>query len=240
MLICSAALAQDKLYYRNGTTRSGILISVGNEQVFFKMNDTSAAEQIKKSELIMVQDVTGKRYIFSDRKQTKNSNVVSEKRNSLGMQPFGLLWGRATIVYERLNQKCNIGLVIPFSLTFDPFGSIYKNNIDSTANSIKRIPGIKFIAGIDLNFYIGENKFATFFIGPRFRYGTDLFLRNIEAYSYQTQVGWRFGSPSAVFVQHISAGAGFVNILSSPAGNLINPNQSYLWISINYRAGIKW
>jgi hypothetical protein len=208
--------------------------------VFFRKNDTSATEQLKKSDLIMVQDVTGKRYIFSDKKKAESLDRDPGKRNIIGAQPFGLLWGRATFVYERLNQKRNIGLVIPFSLTFDPFGSIYKENIDSTANSIKRIPGIKFIAGIDLNFYIGESKFATFFIGPRFRYGTDLFLRNIEAYSYQTQVGWRFGSPSAIFVQHISAGAGFVNILSSPAGNLINPNQSYLWISINYRAGVKW
>jgi hypothetical protein len=33
---------------------------------------------------------------------------------------------------------------------------------------------------------------------------------------------------------------GFIRVISSPAGKLIDPKQSYAWYSLNYRLGVKW
>jgi hypothetical protein len=150
------------------------------------------------------------------------------------------MFGRATIVYERFTKDNKVGFVFPLSLTFDPIGTLYNSRIDTSMNSVKRIKGVNFIGGMDVNFYIGKNEHTKFFVGPRIRYGTDMFLRGIEAYSIQTQFGWKIGNPAKASIQHLSFGFGLVRILSSPAGALISPKQSYGWYSLNYRVGIKW
>jgi hypothetical protein len=237
--------AQDKLFFTNGTSQKGFIISRAQDFIFFKTSDTSAIQKISKSDLLLIEDYKGNRYFFAAK--SKNETLLNSSaqntitsRNILSIQPVAILFGRGTLVYERLSKDSKIGLVIPFSITFDPFGSLYNSRIDTNQNSVKRISGVNFIAGLDLNFYVGRHENFKFFIGPRVRYGTDLFLRDVEGYTIQTQVGWKIGKPDKRFVQHLSVGFGFVRVLSSPAGRLIDPKQSYGWYSLNYRLGLKW
>ncbi len=236
--------AQDKLFFKNGTVKKGYIVSISKDLVFFKNTDTSLqTSQIPKSELLLVENYKGDIFIYSAGKKNNFLDTLKlpdQKRNVFGVQPFGIFYGRATFVYERYSKDNKIGFVFPLSVTFDPNGTLYHSRLDTSQNSVKRLSGINFIGGLDVNFYVGRKMSPKFFIGPRIRYGTDMFLRGIEAYSAQTQFGWRFGAPNKMFVQHLSFGFGFVRILSSPAGTLISPKQSFGWFSANYRLGIKW
>jgi hypothetical protein len=236
--------AQDKLIFKNGEIKKGFIVSIGQDIVFLKNYDTSLKiKQIPKADLILLENYKGDIFIFSETKknpETKNPETRLLKRNALGMQPFAIFVGRVTVVYERFTKDNKIGFVFPLSLTFDPVGSLYNSRIDTSRSSLKRLSGVNFIGGIDVNFYIGRNENTKFFLGPRIRYGTDMFLRGIEAYSVQTQFGWKFGRPDKAPIQHLSFGFGLVRILSSPGGTLVSPKQSYAWYSINYRVGIKW
>ena len=235
--------AQDKLFLKNGTMKKVVIVSVSTDIIFYKNSDTSLQTlQIPKTELLLAENYKGDVFIFSETAKnikTETANIPVYKRNAIQLQPFGLLLGRATVVYERFTKNNKIGFVFPLSLTFDPIGKIYKG-IDTSKNSIRRTPGINFMGGLDVDFYVGRNKYAQFFLGPRIRYGTDMFLGGTEAYSVQTQFGWLFGNPEKKLVQHLSFGFGFVRILASPTGTRISSKQSYVWMSINYRLGIKW
>ena len=243
-LFSFALSAQDKLIFKNGEIKKGYIVSIGQDVVFFKKYDTSlTSKQIPKADLILLENYKGDVFIFSETKKDldlKKSESPVFKRNAIGLQPLAILFGRATIVYERFTKDNKVGFVFPLSLTFDPIGTLYNSRLDTSMNSVKRIKGINFIGGMDVNFYIGKNEHTKFFVGPRIRYGTDMFLKGIEAYSIQTQFGWKIGNPAKASIQHLSFGFGLVRILSSPAGALISPKQSYGWYSLNYRVGIKW
>jgi hypothetical protein len=240
--------AQDKVFFLNGQVKKGIVVSIARDAVFFKTSDTSTIQRIPKTELLLVENYKGVRYVFGrepakDPRENARDTLriaANPKQHYLGIQPLGILAGRGTLVYEHFTKNNRIGFVIPLSVTFDPFGTLYNTRIDTSRNAIRRISGINFIAGMDVNFYIGKKSSPRFFLGPRVRYGTDLFLRGIEAYSLQTQVGWKIEDDRGIFTQHLSVGFGFVRILSSPLGTLINPRQSYGWYSLNYRLGVRW
>jgi hypothetical protein len=235
--------AQDKVFFRNGHLKTGIVISISKELVYFKTSDTSRVEQFQKSDILLIEDYRGATHVFSGKEQQKkesNPEAFTFKRNTLALQPFSIFIGRATLIYERLSEDGKVGIVLPLTLTFDPFGPIFPTGIDTGAAAIKRIEGVSFIAGLDLNFYVGRKTNATFFMGPRLRYGTDLFLREVEAYTLQTQLGWRFGPPQQAFVQHFSVGFGIANIISAPTTALLSPKQFYGWYSVNYRLGFRW
>ncbi|MGZ4038127.1 MAG: hypothetical protein ACXVPQ_09895, partial [Bacteroidia bacterium] len=104
-----------------------------------------------------------------------------------------------------------------------------------TGAKIRR--GVSFITGCDVNFYFETRGHTKFFVGPRFRYGTDITL-NVTAYSVQYQSGFFFPSSSGRMANTLALGFGFARILSSGAGN-INPNQSYPWMSFTYRLGFR-
>ena len=235
--------AQDKIFFKNGKVKKGGIVSIGQNVVFYKDSDTSLkTQQFPKTEILLIENYKGDISIFSNAKkniETDNTKVPAYKQNVLGMQPFAILFGRVTLVYERLTKDNKIGFIFPFSITFDPSGR-YNSKIDTSKNSVKRLSGVNFMGGLDVNFYIGKKENSKFFIGPRIRYGTDMFLRGIEAYTAQTQFGWRIGKPEKAVVQRLSIGYGFARILSSPSGSLISSKQSYIWFSLNYRVGIKW
>ncbi|MDI1354318.1 MAG: hypothetical protein PSX36_05350 [bacterium] len=236
-------LAQDKLFLTNGTIKHGIVVSISQDLVFFKLSDTSIVQKIPKNNLYLIEKYDGTRYLFSS--ATVNSNTASPiglpaKRNFIGAQPFGVLFGRATVVYERLSKDGKIGLVIPFSLTYDPNRNLFKPFLDSAQKAQAANMGISFITGADVNFYFGKSDSKKFFIGPRIRYGTDIYLGGIEGYSIQTQVGWNISKPKNKVAQHLSLGFGFARILTAPPGSITDPKQSYGWGSVNYRISFKW
>lgn len=242
VLICFKVQAQDKLYFTDGTIRNGIIISNAKESLYFKVNDTSQTEIISKSLLILVEDYKGTRYLYGSAQEEKKQNQMpivegASRRNIFTWQPFGGFFGRLSFQYERLTKDLKLGIVIPFALTFNPFGTVYPARDDS---NYTEPTGTSFITGLDLNFYLDRSERVQFFLGPRIRYGTDMMLGEIEGYTIQTQFGWKVGSPKARFVQHISFGFGFLRVISVAAAQTVDPKQSYPWGSVNYRLGIRW
>lgn len=242
LLYSCSAFAQDKLFFKNGTSRKGILVTNARDYVYFKTSDTSEVEKIKKSKLVLMEDYKGNRFHFSEdesstdslQKKIKNN---SSPRNVLSIQPLALLFGRANFSYERLSKDMQVGFVIPLILTFDPaFGNIF--TADSNFNSV-HIKGVSFITGLDINYYFGKKEGVKLFVGPRIRYGTDMAFFNTEAYTIQTQVGLRMGRPDRKTVQHLSVGFGFARVISS-AWLRADSKQAHMWFSLNYRFGIRW
>ncbi|MBX3165205.1 MAG: hypothetical protein KF900_12075 [Bacteroidetes bacterium] len=231
--------AQDKLFFNNGKTAVGLVVGVGRDIVFFKNYDTSIVTQhIPKTALMMIEKQNGTRYIFSETPEPA-PHQNSRYRNIIGAQPLALLTGRGTLVYEQLTADGRIGVAFPLSITYSVFrnsGSLNPNNPPVTGANRK---GINFIGGVDVNFYLKQEPFNGFFIGPRARYGTDMFFLNTEAFTLQTQIGYCANEPDERFVQHISMGFGFAKIFSSASLNVMQ-NRLYAWFSINYRVGFKW
>jgi hypothetical protein len=230
----------DKVFMKNGESKQGIIVSIGKDFLFFKNSDTSTVQRLYKSEIILVEKYDGKILTFAHPEETRESASPSKPlyRNSISVQPFNVLLGRMTAAYEFLSSDGKIGFVLPVSVTFDPVGILYTARTDSN-NTRKHVSGFNLVSGADVNFYVGKGEFEGLYLGPRIRYGTDMFL-NVEAYSVQTQFGWRVADPEDRLVHCISVGFGFARILSSPAGNLINPRQSYGWGSVNYKIGFNW
>ena len=246
LIVSSVFNAQDKLYFKSGVLKKCYLLSVTKDKIYYKNYDTSTySNLVNKADLVMLETYNGIRYLFSEKENTKLTTIdtLKLKQNTIGIQPFNFLLGRLTFNYERLSKNNKVGLMIPLSITFNPFASLYKGNIDTTQTLVSNKKGTNIISGFDVNFYLGKKQNSKYFIGPRFRYGTDLFATTIEAYTLQTQFGIKFQKPSQkqlALTQHLSAGFGFIRIVSLPFTNRINPKQSYIWYSLNYRIGFGW
>lgn len=231
----------DKVILKTGQKKQGKVVSMGNDFIYFR-DSSSNMIKISKADILLVEKYDGKVFLFGKKiLEDTSSKKTKVYHHSFGLQPFNILLGRITGSYEYLNKSGNVGVMIPLSVTFDPVGVIYNQAQDSSSQSTdQHLDGVNFIGGADINFYIGKNDFEGLYVGPRIRYGVDMFLRNIEAYSVQTQIGWRLNDPEDRITQHLSVGFGFARILSSAAGNRISPKQSYAWGSINYRIGFNW
>jgi hypothetical protein len=242
VLLFVQASAQDKLYLTDGSVKHGTLVSVAGDAIYFITIDQPVATRFSRESLLVAERSDGVRYVFAGPVITKKSATAKKasRRNIFFVEPLGLITGRATVGYERLSANGRVGLVIPFSLSFDPFGTLYHSRLDTSHHAHKRLSGVTWITGADVNFYVGRKEGTKFFIGPRVRYGTDMFLRNFTGLTLQTQIGWRFGSDASKVVQHLSFGFGFVRILNSPLGVLIDPKRYYSWGSLNYRIGLAW
>lgn len=244
LLLPSALLSQsDRIYFVNGKVIEGQVVSVGLKTVFVKLSDTSfRTSTIDKRDILLIEKYDGKVLVFGKKDAVKDSTKKPAKiyTNAISFEPLNVFVGRVTGCYEYTNKKGTVGFLIPATLTFDPVGPIFKPDADTSRN--RRTPrvhqeGVNFITGLDVNFYVGKKDYRGWFVGPRIRYGVDMFMMNIEGYSFQTQFGMKVGEGERVFHQ-FSLGFGFVRILSSPAGNRINPKESYGWMSINYRIGL--
>jgi hypothetical protein len=235
----------DKIYLMNGKVKQGAVISIGTKSIFVKLEDSTARTvNYLKQDILLIEKYDGKVIVFGKKDIVKDSTQKKEKvyQHSLSVEPINVFFGRVTGCYEFTNKAGNIGFLLPVSLTFDPVGPIYQPTTDSTGKtSTKHQAGLNFITGADVNFYVGKGQYKGLFFGPRVRYGVDMFLKNTEAYSVQTQFGMKLGGDEGMrFFHQISIGFGFVRVLSSRAGSLINPKESFGWASINYRLGFNW
>ena len=234
--------AQDKVIYNDGKIVYGKIISIGSNVVYFKNSDSSEVQQIEKSNLIFAEISKSKRYVFKDSINRKNISTfkLKEKKHFISIQPVGVFVGRINLIYERLSANQKVGLVLPISITFDPNSIFYKIGRDSTRNNIiQSNKKIGIITGFDVNFYLGQKAIRCFFIGPRFRYGNNLFIENFNLLTFQTQIGWRFQKPFSNFVQHLSFGFGLAKI-SIALPRPFNKTPIFSWFSLNYRLGINW
>lgn len=237
-LLCAQT---DKIFLSNGKSVSGRVGTIGKDRVFFRANDSSEVRSYLKNEILLIEKYNGKIYHFSEKLETKDTLKNNVLHHNISLQPFNVLLGRITANYEYILKNGSIGILVPLSITFDPVGPIYQPGTDSNGvKSYRHIKGVNFITGADVNFYPGKGKLKGFFIGPRIRYGVDMFLSIIEGYSVQTQLGLRNESFKGHAFHSLSVGFGFVRILSSPAGNLISNKETFGWGSINYRIGFGW
>jgi len=251
--------AQDKLFFRNGKKSNCKVISVNLSTVDYK-DSVKAPEVITvlKSGLLMA-EVNGDIIIFgtepypnissSDRKNPRISNkksAVREKEQNfkngiIGWQPVDIFWGRLTLSYERLFMDKRMGVAIPVSLSFDPRilipGSSNDTVVNTATNQIRRNTGI--IYGVDLNYYYETRSFSKFFFGPRFRYGTDVNLANVTAYTIQFQNGFLLCDSKGKMATTFAVGFGFARIVSTPFSSPFNPRQSYPWASFTLRLGFR-
>jgi hypothetical protein len=246
LLLPFVALTQtDKIYLMNGKVKKGTVISVGTKSIFVKLDDSvSRTVNYLKQDILLIEKYDGKVMVFGKKDVVKDSTRKKEKvyQHSLSFEPVNVFFGRVTGCYEYTNKSGTVGFLFPVSLTFDPVGPIFQPTKDSTGKtSNKHQAGMNFIAGADVNFYVGKGQYKGLFFGPRVRYGVDMFLKDIEAYSVQTQFGMKLGGDEGMrFFHQFSIGFGFVRVLSSRAGTLINPKESFGWASINYRLGFNW
>jgi hypothetical protein len=233
--------AQDKLIFRDGSVRMMYVVSIAADKVYAKTKEGEPAYAIARSDLILIEQASGRRYLFAENGAAgsgKENAPVQEKKNMLGLQPFELFLGRATLVYERLSKNGTVGIVIPLSITYNPVPNATVQVFDSLTTA--HLQKVGFITGFDINFYPGKNRKARFYIGLRFRYGTDVFLQNIHGYTLQTQLGWRFSRPGAHISQNLAFGFGFARIQSTNFGSFPEPKQAFGWYSVTYRFSFRW
>jgi hypothetical protein len=140
------------------------------------------------------------------------------------------------MTYERLLNEKQMGVAIPVSLSYDP-RLLYGGLNDTTSlrnNPIRK--NVSLITGLDVNYYFARKSYSKFFVGPRFRYGTDVYLGNLTGYSIQLQNGFLACSSNGKMASTFAFGVGFVRITSI---NGIDPRQSYPWASITIRIGFR-
>ena len=53
--------------------------------------------------------------------------------------------------------------MIPLSITFNPFESIYKSVADSVRQNFNQKSGTNIISGFDVNFYLGKKQNSKFY-----------------------------------------------------------------------------
>ena len=175
-----------------------------------------------------------------DRKAAIREKEKKFKDNIIGWQPIDIVWGRLTFTYEHLFMEKRMGIAIPFSLTYDPRVLIPNSSNDTIVNTREKVRhNVGFITGLDLNYYYETRSHTKFFFGPRFRYGTDVNLSNITAYTVQFQNGFLLCDAKGKMATTFALGFGFARIISTPFSSRFNPKQSYPWMSFTLRLGFR-
>ena len=256
----SSVIGQDKLVLKSGQKINCRIISLNPTTIEYK--DSTSTETIftvEKSEVLLAEYKKGGVYIFGnepasninnppktkaekdlERKEAIREKEQSFKNNIYGFQPVDIVWGRMTFTYERLLMDKRIGIAIPFSLTYDPrvlMGGSSNDTIVNTREKVRHNTGV--ITGLDLNYYYETKSHTKFFFGPRFRYGTDVNLANIVAYTVQFQNGFLLCDSKGRMATTLAVGFGFARIVSAPFSSRFNEKQSYPWASFTLRVGIR-
>ncbi len=261
LTVLGNSFAQDKLILRSGKKINCKIISVNPTTVDYK--DTTASSNVftlDKTEILMAELKNGELYVFGNESQNGRGNsstkttraeerkaAVREKEKSfkngiIGFQPIdAFMFGRVTFTYERLFMNKRMGVAVPISLSFDPRiltpGSKADTIVSNQRQKVRHNTGI--ITGLDLNYYYETKGYSKFFFGPRFRYGTDVYLYNVTGYSVQFQNGFLLCSANGKWASTFSIGFGFARVIASPLGGSFNQRQSYPWGSFTFRLGIR-
>lgn len=257
LLSGSFVMAQDKVVLKDGRKLKCKIVSINPSTITYK--DSATAENmitIPKNDVLMAEFRSGSVYVFGNSNATTpitspSNNLSKNKKemmrekertfsdNIIGVQIPDIFFGRLTLSYERLFLDKTMGITIPISLTYDP-RILYKGFSTDTSNGASVVRrNVSYVTGLDLNYYFETRSHTKFFVGPRFRYGTDVFISNVTAYSVQFQNGFLFCSSNGKMASTFAIGFGFARILAIPGGGGINPNQSYPWASFTFRLGFR-
>ncbi|HWY12768.1 MAG TPA: hypothetical protein VN026_15650 [Bacteroidia bacterium] len=253
--------AQEKMILKSGKKINCKIISVNPTTIDYK--DTTASSNVftlEKTEILMAELKNGDLYVFGNETQNTRTGfsgkiaraeerkaAIREKEkkfkdNIIGFQPLDVFtFGRITFSYERLFMDKRMGVAVPVSLSFDPRiltpGSKADTIVSNTRDKVRHNTGI--ISGLDLNYYYETKGYSKFFFGPRFRYGTDVYLYNVTGYTIQFQNGFLLCSSNGKWASTFSVGFGFARIIASPLGGTFNTRQSYPWGSFTFRLGLR-
>ncbi len=259
-------VAQDRLFLKNNTVINCKIIALSETTITYRDSIiNSPLKLIVKTEVLLVEYKTGEIYTFGaptltvqpeeivetrdQRKQRKMKEWKAREENLsdniLGFHIPDLVLGRLTLSYERLVSNKSIGILVPFSLTYDSFGALAEFSANTGTNSVgtgsatpvKRNRGVNFITGIDVNYYHDLKPELKYFFGPRIRYGTDMVLGGTEGLSFQIQNGI-FRSRRQKSVSSLALGFGFVKVTTKSA-IFSDPRQVYPWISFTWRLGFR-
>jgi hypothetical protein len=247
--------AQDKLIFKTGKKVNCKVLSIDASTVSYS-DSVSTQKTAAKKDLIMAEK-NGAVFIFgasensfptystsSDKPFDYNESRAKARKekektfsnNIIGIQIPDLVFGRLTMTYERLFNEKQIGITIPASLSYDP--RILFSGLQDTA-SVRQNPirtNVGFITGLDINYYFARKSYSKFFVGPRLRYGTDVYLQNLTGYSVQLQNGFLACSSNGKMASTFAFGVGFVRVTSF---NGIDPRQSFPWMSVTIRIGFR-
>ena len=257
LLVCVNAFAQDRLIMKDGRKINCKVLSVNLTTIDYK-DSLSNVTTVEKTDALMAELKNGEKYIFGnesagtayvpktkyDKELAKKAAIREKetgfKNNIYGFQPLDIVWGRLTFTYEHLFLDKKMGVAIPFSLTYDPRVLIPGSSNDTIVNTREKVRhNVGFITGLDLNYYYETKSHSKFFFGPRFRYGTDVNLANISAYTVQFQQGFLLCDSRGKMANTFAIGFGFARIISTPFSSGFNPKQSYPWASFTLRLGIR-
>jgi len=158
--------------------------------------------------------------------------AVNMSDHILGFYFRQLAFGRLTFSYERLLANKTIGINLPVSLTYNPYG-------ESKSVSKNKYSDVGFIVGVDINSYHDLNSSLKYYVGPRIRYGKDMLLGGIEGLTFQIQNGL-FRSIGNKVITSVGVGFGFFKLSENYAArNVFNGKQVYPWGSISLRLGLR-
>jgi len=256
LLVGAISLAQDKVVFKDGRKYNCKIVAINPTTITYK--DSASAEKmitIAKNDVLMAEFKSGSVYVFGNNEPSSvlpsNNTKPKSKRelnreteqsfsnNIIGVQIPDIFFGRLTLTYERLFLDKTMGIVIPISLTYDP-RILYRGLSTDTANGASVVRrNLSYVTGLDLNYYFETRSHSKFFVGPRFRYGTDVFVSNVTAYSVQFQNGFLICSSNGKLASTFALGFGFARVLASPLGNAFDPKQSYPWASFTFRLGFR-
>jgi hypothetical protein len=251
---CSYLNAQDKIVYRDGKKISCSIISVEENSVSYKDSLTSQIVKVASKKDLIMAEKNGSVFIFgsevvsvapaSKKSRKENSPSLAKKEkeqtfsnNIIGFQPVDLLlFGRLTMTYERLFNEKQMGIVIPVSLSFDP-RILFNPRADSSVTKNNPVrTNVGLITGLDINYYFPTKGYSKFFVGPRFRYGTDVYMLNLTGYSVQLQNGFLLCSSNGKSASTFAVGFGYVRVTSFSG---ISSRQSFPWASLTIRIGFR-
>lgn len=262
LMVSQKLFSQDKLIFKNGSVLKCKLIAISENTITYKDTvEDAPAHTVPKSELLIAEYKSSAIYVFGNGKNNQfqvvtNSMESREQRkerklkewkaleptlsnNILGFYIPELLFGRLTISYERLFANKSMGITIPASLTYNPFGFMSDTSNTNNNGSLGQQRGVNFIGGLDVNYYHDLKPELKYFFGPRIRYGTDMMLGGLEGLSAQLQNGI-FRSRGKRFTSTIAIGFGFFKLSEKYARYPgYEPKQVYPWGSFTWRMGFR-
>jgi hypothetical protein len=158
ILVSNVFYAQDKLFFRNGTTVICKISAISENTITYK--DTlanSLANTVSKKEILIAEFKTGQIYIFGSTEKPLNTNIdltfeTREQRKErkmkewqekeqqlpngiLGFYPVQIIAGRFTVSYERLFANKTMGVTVPVSLTYDMLSVLNALSTPSTSST---------------------------------------------------------------------------------------------------------
>ncbi len=158
-LIGEALLAQDIIFFRDGSKDSAKVIEIGNKYISYKKYKRQAGPiyKVKKSTVVLIEFEDGEIEVIEsepEKKTFKAIDPILQKRNIITLNLFGVLLTNFHLGYENISKDGRLGVRANLIASFAPYEYI----------------GM-YATGVDFNFYLKGQKRVNYFLGPSIRVG---------------------------------------------------------------------